>query len=283
VSLALAQPRDRAQLRPPLRALQECHYGLIAAYDDAFRRGSLLPGLLKGKAREGDADGFKASASGPITRVLLAAHIKDRMKLLGHVYVQLGRTIAPGEDPDYLQWLNDAAADCEAFERSLRSTTKALKGIRIPGLAILVGVVLQGSSQRIVELIGAGLILLPLLFLLVVAAWSAFRRKRELLLPGAYGLNAKDREVQTRHPGFNAYDAEEQLAKCLGYGKPREIQLDYLAIVAVSLIGLCIPVGLCLVLDLGALAITASAILLVGAWLAAIKFAAGSWQQRRWR
>lgn len=283
MSPALAQPRNRVQLRPPLKALQKRHYDLIAAYDDAIRRGSLLPGLLKGKARYGDADGFAASASGPITRALLSAHVKDRIKLLGHVYVQLGRTIRPGEEACYLQWLNETAADCESFERSLPSLTNALKAIRIPGLSILAGVVLQGSDLLVLKLVGGGLILLSLLFLLVVAAWSSFRLKRGLLLPGAYGLNSKDRECQTRHPGFNAYRAEEQLADHLGYGKPREIQLDCLVILAVSLIGFCIPVSLCAALGLATPAIIASATLFGGGGLAAIQFVSGKWQQRRWR
>ena len=256
---------------------------MIAAYDDAIRRGSLLPGLLKGKAREGDADGFEASASGPITRALLSAHVKDRVRLLGHVYVQLGRTIVPGEDAYYLQWLNETAADCESFERSLRSLTNALIAVRIPGLSILAGLVLQGSGLLVLKLIGGGLILLSLLFLVVVAAWSSFRLKRELLLPGAYSLDTKDRESQTRHPDFNAYRAEERLADYLGYGKPREIQLDCLVVVAASLIGLCIPISLCAALGLGTSAIVVSATLFAAGGLVAIQLVSGKWQRRRWR
>jgi hypothetical protein len=254
----------------------------MAAYADATRRGTLLPGLLKGRAREGDASGFKASASGLITRSLLAAHFKDRMKLLGRAYVQLEGTIGSDED-GYAKWLAKAAAECESFGASLPALPTGLKAIRIPGLSLIAGVVLRKSDLLVLQLIGSGLILLSLGFLIFVAAWSSFRQKREIMLPGVRHLNTQERAVQKRHAGFNVYRAEEDLADYLGYGRPREIQLDLLAIVVAAALLLALPLVACVVLDLGTAPLVLSLTMLAGVVLATVRSVSFRWQQRRWR
>lgn len=278
----LAQPRERDRLRPSQEALRPLHYDLMAAYADAIRRGSLLPGLLKGKAVDGDPDGFKASASGPITRTLLSAHLRDRMRLLGAVYVQLSLSADPESEGEYAKWLTGAAADCESFERSLPSFSNVLKAIRIPGLSLLAGVVLQGSDLLALQIAGTVLILLSV-SLGFVGVRSSFRLKRDLLLPGAYRLDAESREEQGRHPGFNVYRAEERLAHCLGYRKPREVQLDYLVLVGTAPLALAIPVALCVALGLGMPAIVASCLIFGAGTLVAVQQASVRWQRRRWR
>lgn len=274
----IPEPKHGNELRPPLEKLQGAHYALMDVYVDAVRRSSFLPGLLEvgARNREDRGEALRLGAAGPITRALLAVHIRDRMKLLERVYVQLGQTIRPGQGDAYARWLGEATAGCKAVGQSMSTAQAGLRALQVPGLSLVFVAILQ-QSQVLGEWIL--LLLLPLAYFLAVAVFSSFRLKRELLLHGARQLELEDRQQQERHAGVNAYRCEEELAQCLGYGRPREGQLDYLV---VGLTGLAIAVFFVVLLFVSPLSD-----LLIGPLgflgVSVFGFAANRWRRRRWR
>lgn len=274
----IPEPKHGHELKPPLEKLQGAHYALMEAYVDAVRRSSFLPGLLEvgARNREDRGEAFRLGAAGPIARALLAVHIRDRMKLLERVYVQLGQTIRPGQGDAYAGWLGEATDGCKAFGQSMSTAQAGLRALQVPGLSLVFVAILQQS-----QVLGKWilLLLLPLAYFLAVSVFGSFPLKRELLLHGARQLEAEDQQQQERHVGVNAYRCEEELAQCLGHGRPREGQLDYLVI---GLTGLAIAVFFVVLLFVSPLSD-----LLIAPFgflgVSVFGFAANRWRRRRWR
>lgn len=274
----IPEPKQGHELRPPLEKLQGAHYALMEAYVDAVRRSSFLPGLLEvgARNREDRGEAFTLGAAGPIARALLAVHIRDRMKLLERVYVQLGQTIRPGQDDAYACWLGEAMAGCKTFGQSMSTAQAGLRALQVPGLSLVFVAILQQSQVPKEWIL---LLLVPLAYFLVVAVFGSFRLKRELLLHGARRLESEDQKQQERHSGVNAYRCEEELAQCLGYGRPREGQLDYLAVGAVGLVITVPSLVLLFTSPLSDSLIAPFGFIGVGLF----GFAANRWRRRRWR
>ncbi len=270
------EPRGEADLLPQLDFLRAAHRRLIVTYVDAVRRSSFLPGLLEAGARTGDHNDFTFGISGPIARALLAIHIRDRLKLLERVYVQLRRAIREGDDQAYAGWLDDAVAGCREFGQSMSTAQAGLRALQLPGLSLIAIAIIQQTE------IPAAWTLIPLLllaYLLYVAAFKSFPLKRELLLPEAVRLESRSTEEQEAHEGTNAYRREEELASCLGYGRPREGQLDYLV---VGLGGLTMVIASVALQEVELLDLLDGTVLGL-AGLLSIAFAVSRWRRRRWR
>ena len=277
MSVGIPEPKASDALRPPLGELQKAHGELIAVYVDAIRRGSYLPGLLEaGNRLDGKDESFRFGTSGPIARALLAIHIRDRLKLLERVYTQLRQTVSRAEDTAYATWLDEAVEGCRSFGESMSTAQAGLRALQIPGLSLVAIAILQQSGA-----LGPWILLglIPVAYLLFVLAFSSFRLKRELLLHGAGGIESEDRKAQEAHRGANAYRCEESLAACLDFGRPREGQLDYMA---VGFAGVALLVAAVALRQAGVIQRVVEFVLIfVG--LALLLFAAGRWRRRRWR
>lgn len=277
MSVGIPEPKAPDALRPQLAELQKAHAELIAAYVDAVRRGSYLPGLFEaGNRLDGNDESFRFGTSGPIARALLAIHVRDRLKLLERLYTQLRQTISPGEDAAYATWLEEAAEGCRSLGESMSTAQAGLRALQIPGLSLVLIALLQQSGALGPWILG---FLVPVAYLLFVAAFSSFRLKRELLFHGAGRVESEGREAQEARRDANAYRCEESLTACLGYGRPREGQLDYFA---VGLAGLVMLIAAVALGEAGLIGFVIE-FSIIATGLGLMIFAASRWRRRRWR
>lgn len=181
----------------------------------------------------------------PLIRLLVGAHVRRRLSRIAGRYAQLEMATEADEGRE---WLARAREDAERVAEGLPS-------LRLPGIAalvsVLVGIATLVTKLSVPEISTAAwgvavFILLELLIFNYDALPHAYRYKRELLLPGATGIDRTAAPEQGEHTDGNVYADEDALFAALASAKNRESPLDvrsYQFVVVVVGLLLAVPVG----------------------------------------
>jgi hypothetical protein len=169
-----------------------------------------------------------------LVRLLTGAHVRKQLDRLAARCTQLEATLDPHEEADRRRrsWLDAARTDAERMAAPLPS-------LRVPGLFAVVPFVI-GVGTTIAKIassheprglwIAVEAVALALTLAALRELFSAFRLKRELLLPGASEIDRLPEAEQREHAGPNSYRDADLLFDLLGSRRSPEGQLDELAV-----------------------------------------------------
>jgi len=213
---------------PDLERLSVLYRRLMIGYADALGEAERL-----GRRRAG-RDWYLFA---PFVRLLTGGHVRSKLRAVAARSAQLEATLDRDRDVVVRTLLADVRETAERTAASLPSlrlpTLFALLSFLV-GLAPAIGKLLDVGVPTAVWL-GVGLAVLVMAGLSYRDLHDAFRRKRELLLPGAAKLDREDHDAQKDHEGKNVYNDEDELFALLGIGKRREAELDRIAFVVLVL------------------------------------------------
>jgi hypothetical protein len=222
-----------------LELLRPAYRRLTTAYAEALGRAERVGRPLPGERPPADAppEGAHWYLFGPLVRLLAGGHVRSKLRALAARCAQLEPALDPDRDATARSWLAEVR---ESSER----TAAMLPSLRVPSVFVLVpfllGLAPVAGKALDVGIPGWVWFALGAFAIGVSVAgfadlWTAFRHKRELLLPGAAAVDREPAAAQLKHTGVNAYRDENDLFALLGSGKRQEAQLDQLAFVLLML------------------------------------------------
>jgi hypothetical protein len=188
----------------------------------------------------------------PVLRLLIGAAVRKDLTALGARCTQIAPSLDPKTHSAHLAWLESVRKESQAIADGLPS-------LRLPGIFALVPFAIAVATS-IAKVSGSHLPGLAWLAVGEVAALvglvmlrdihTAYRRKRELFLPGATELDRERPNDQLSYTGTNVYRDRSRLFTMLGTRNPRERPLDYLAeLLAVTGVAYAAMIGGLLVTD----------------------------------
>lgn len=222
--MATPEPLARDRNAPSFdeAAVAEVHARLMAGYAAALGEAEQI-GRLGSSAAANDLFAM-------LVRRLLGGDIRKKLRALAARYAQLEAAVS-NEEPDARERLARAREDCELVAAALPSLRVTSIFALLPlatGIVALVGFAIKVPGLES-ELLGLLLLVLGLAFVSHRELRKAYRRKREIFLPGASEVDHQPAERQKEHDGPNLYRTEDELFALLGTGKPRETQVDFQA------------------------------------------------------
>ena len=225
-----------AMVEPPsldLERLRPAYRRLMAGYASALGEAERVERPLPGERPAGESERPNWVLYGPLVRLLTGGHVRTKLRGLAARCAQLEAALDPARDPAPRAWLAEVR---ESSER----TASMLPSLRVPSIFVLVPFLLGLApvAGEALDLGVPGWIWVALGAVAIGASvsafadlWTAFRRKRELLLPGAAAVDREPAAAQLEYAGPNAYRDEDELFALLGSGKRQEAQLDQVAFV----------------------------------------------------
>ena len=202
------------QPAPDESALREAHAKLLGEYVTVL---NLLP-------KRGE-DGHRSAT------LLAHLHMRGRLNLVRHAYLQIAQTLAGQGVASYREWLKDAA-------EGLNDMTDTLIGWRRPGIVALIPLAIGIYSNLLNEITLSTLVVAVVVgyslffgLLTLPVLWEGFHIKRRLFTQ-ATGDPAQ---------GRNVYEAENTLFSLVNREKPLEATLDHWILVAPVMLLVYLP------------------------------------------
>jgi hypothetical protein len=164
----------------------------------------------------------------PILRLLVCAHVRDRLERFGARCAQISAALPPARNSARRAWL------CQAREEAAQAAS-GLPSLRVPGflalapfalgVATLIG---KASASHVRGFVWVIVVVVAAVvgFVVFHETYCAFREKREIFLDGASRLDRASAQEQQEVSGRNLYKDEDALFELLGSTAPREVQLD---------------------------------------------------------